>query len=254
MAEFCTEKIKEYLTVNVPEIIIKESIDSTNTYLKNNSHKYPENTVVIAKTQTSGRGRTGNSFFSPSGGLYMSVLIKPRLDLKNIGFITAFAAVAVCRAVSKVCGKKAEIKWVNDIYLDNKKICGILTESTPHQNIVLGIGLNIIPPKDDFPDEIKNKAGALFDFLPDENIKNIITAEILNSLFEVLYSDNSSLYIKEYKELSLLTNKTVIYKRNNEEYQGEVLGINDNLHLIVKNADKNTVTLSAGEIKIKDWE
>ena len=254
MAEFCEEKIREYLTVEIPKIILKESLDSTNTYLKSASDKFSKNTVVIAKTQTAGRGRTGNSFFSPSGGLYMSVLICPRSDLKNIGFITAFSAVAVCRAIYKVCGRQTKIKWVNDIYLGNKKICGILTESTPNQNIVLGIGLNITPPENGFPDEIKNKAGAWFDFSADENTKNILTAEILNSLIKIINDENYSLYINEYKILSLLTDKTIVYKRNNEAYQGEVIGIDDNLHLMVKRQDGNTVTLSAGEIKIKDWE
>ena len=185
----------------------------------------------------------------------MSVLIRPRSDLKSIGFITAFSAVAVCRAISKVCGMQTKIKWVNDIYLGDKKICGILTERAfGQEKIVLGIGLNITLPDGGFPDDIKNKAGALFDFLPDENIKNLLTSEILNSLFEILYNDNYSLYTDEYKNLSLLTDKTIIYKKNNEEHQGKVLGIDDKLHLTVKSQDENIITLSAGEIKIKDWE
>lgn len=256
MLNISENSIREHLIFPVPEIIILDSVDSTNNYLKKlTKNNIKSGTVVIAKNQTKGRGRTGNSFFSPDGGLYMSILLDSCL---NTEFLTALSGVALCRAIKKHTNFLPQIKWVNDIYIDRKKVCGILTEGTVSTdgslgNIILGIGLNILSPKGGFPKDIKNKADSLFKENMPLGTENKITAEILNCLFEIM-TDKSNKYIEEYKNLSLLTGKEIEYRKNNATHTGRVLSIDDSLKLIVERDDGEKDTISSGEIKILNWE
>ena len=148
------------------DIIEKDSVTSTNTELiemaKNGAK---EGTVLIASEQTAGKGRTGKSFYSPEGsGVYLSILLRPDFKPEDALFLTTIAAVATAKAIESVSDKEAKIKWVNDVYLDNKKVCGILTESALSSDMekldyaVVGIGINLCPPEGGFPDDIKNIA------------------------------------------------------------------------------------------------
>ncbi len=256
MLNISENALREHLIFPVPEIIILDSVDSTNNYLKNLAEKNIKNgTIVIARNQTNGRGRTGNRFFSPDGGLYMSILLDSYI---NTEFVTALSGVALCRAIKKHTGFSPKIKWVNDIYINKKKVCGILAEGTISpdgnlKNIILGIGLNILAPKDGFPEDIKNKAGALFKEDMPDSIENKITAEIINCIFEILTEKNDS-FIEEYKNLSLLTGKEIEYKKNNQVHTGQVVSIDDKLRLLVETPNGEKDTLSSGEIKILNWE
>lgn len=256
MLNISKNAIRKYLTFPVPEIIILDSVDSTNNYLKKlTEENIKDGTIVIAKNQTKGRGRTGNSFFSPDGGLYMSILFGSELNVESL---TALSGVSVCHAIEKCTELSPKIKWVNDIYIDRKKICGILAEGTVSpdgrlKNIILGIGLNILAPKDGFPEDIKDKAGALYDDTVPSDTENKITAEIINFLFEIL-AEKSDKYIEEYKKLSLLTGKEIEYRKNNQIFTGQVISIDDSLKLIVKKEDGKKDVLSSGEIKIIGWE
>ena len=131
------------------DILYLDTVDSTNEYLKRNADKLNKNTVVVARTQTNGKGRLGRHFQSDDGGLYMSVFLKPHLSPEQSLFITPAAAVAVAKAVENVCKKQTEIKWVNDVYINSKKVSGILAESKIDSNgnaleyVVLGIGINL---------------------------------------------------------------------------------------------------------------
>ena len=136
-----------------------QSTDSTNTRIRVLAEDgAPEGTVVVAAAQTAGRGRSGKSFLSPAGtGLYMSILLRPALTMGDSLLITTAAAVAVSRAIERVAGCEAKIKWVNDVYVDEKKVCGILTEGALDlengglRYAILGIGINICPPDGGFP-------------------------------------------------------------------------------------------------------
>ncbi|MBR6501944.1 MAG: biotin--[Clostridia bacterium] len=145
-----------------------KKIDSTNIYAKTlASEGYKDGTVVVAREQTAGKGRLGRTFFSKRGGLYFSVILRPYKSLNDTVFITTAAAVAAARAIEKVSGKKCEIKWVNDIYINNKKVCGILTEGaiTPDGSLdyaILGVGINLFAPKGGFPSNLP-LAGSVFD-------------------------------------------------------------------------------------------
>ena len=145
-----------------------ESLDSTNNYLKKLAAEgAAEGTVVIADEQTAGRGRMGRSFASVAGcGIYMSMLLRPADCTPDCAqSLTAVCAVAVCRAIEKVCGRAPGIKWINDLYLRGKKICGILCESSVKNGkvdyAVLGIGLNVTTRIEDFPEELRETAGSL---------------------------------------------------------------------------------------------
>lgn len=263
MSAIDEKAIREHLSAKIPAFIIKSSVASTNTYLKKLAQdKADEFTVVIAEEQTNGRGRTGNSFFSPAGGLYFSILIKERLKEERIAFITALSAVAAALAIEKLTNQKADIKWINDIYINKRKVCGILAEGCMYADnetadIILGIGVNICLNANDIPADLQKKAGALYcrkEAVP-PNFKNILCAEILNYLCDILTCEEKDSYIKKYKEkCSVLYGKKITYKKNNTEYSGTVFGIDERLHLIVSDDNGANQHLSSGEIKITGWE
>ena len=167
-----------------------KEISSTNQRMKQLAveKKFPHGSVVAAQLQTEGKGRKGRKFYSPKdSGLYLSILLYPRKTAQKSLEITAVAAVAVCKAVENCCGVSLGIKWVNDLYLENKKVCGILTEAVTDfetgdiEFVVVGIGLNLYEPTGGFPKELKEKAGAI---LPtgQKVDKNQLAGEIVNRL------------------------------------------------------------------------
>jgi len=211
--------------------------------------------VILAERQTAGKGRDNKSFFSPPGsGLYMSIILdSDKLGFNNLTAITAYAALCVCETIENICNLKPQIKWVNDIFLNGKKICGILTEAiTEFENtskIILGIGINITTKTKDFPKSLQNIAGSLYpdgespvtrDFLAAEIIKRILCEEKLNEkhLFE------------KYKRRLFMLNTTVTVIEGNDEYLAKVLDINDCGHLIIKTGQGAIKTLISGEIKV----
>lgn len=175
-----------------PDLIrIYDSTTSTNRLAKEfaiagASHA----TIVLAKEQTEGRGRREHSFYSPEGGLYMSILLKPS-HLKTLvpDEITTATGSAVCTAIEKLTGQKPRIKPINDLFIDDKKICGILTEAGTEfetgdvQWIVVGIGINFDSDIKAFPSDIRNSATSLFSPGQSSITKNQLAAEILNQLF-----------------------------------------------------------------------
>lgn len=244
------------------EIIIKDQVSSTNTVLKEMaSNSCESRTVLIAKSQTNGRGRTGNSFFSPKNGIYMSLLLKnDDLPKDNLFYITPAAACAVRRAIFKISQKNVLIKWVNDLYLNEKKICGILAETSlcgqkrDERYCVLGIGLNVFLPDGGFPKDLKT-AGSIFE--KDEKFSNDfaskICAEILNNIFEILNSSPKNL-IDEYKKYSFLKNKELECEINGKKIKGKYFDINSDFSLVIKTDDNGFLTLSSGEVKIANWK
>ena len=168
------------------EIIIYDVVGSTNDVAKDMAKAgCAHGTSVIADKQTQGRGRYGKSFVSAEGvGIYMSVVLNA--DIIGCGDplnITMHAAVAVCESIEKVCQKNPRIKWINDVFLDAKKICGILVETIDCENWVVGIGINFYAQ--DFKDGLEDIAGTLFEELPHESIdRNILIAHIIKGLHE----------------------------------------------------------------------
>jgi len=249
--------IRNYLYDNSFTFHILDTVDSTSTFLRELYENGARNkTVAIANEQTNGRGRKGKKFFSPAdAGIYMSVLIKPDFPLDKPAIITTSAAVSVCRAIKKVLNIQPQIKWVNDIYIDNKKVCGILTESiTSFQNpkkkaIILGIGINIFKPNIDYPPEILDIAAPIIkDDCIIEGVKERLVAEILNEFSVVLYSDRTQIY-SEYKKMLFLIGKK-IRVLSLEDYDAEVLDLAKDYSLIIKKENGDIINLFSGEISI----
>lgn len=248
------EKIKAYANRDYL-ITIAESVTSTNTILKEQARQgAPHGSVLIAKEQLCGRGRLGRSFYSPkNSGLYMSALLKSSVKTEFSQFITPAAAVAVARGLKLSGLKNPGIKWVNDIFNDGKKICGILTEtefskaSNSPDFFVVGIGINL--NTQDFPDDIKKIAGAAFNNA-DFN-SNKLCADILDNLFDLCENLNPSDFIDEYRSLSILSNRDVTLIRCNEKIPAHILGIDDSFRLIAKLSNNEVLHISTGEVSIK---
>ena len=161
------EDVRKYLTAEGLDVRVYRSISSTNTVLKTMAEEgAPEGRCLIAGEQTAGRGRRGRSFYSPpDSGIYLSGLLRPALQAVDATSITACAAVAVAETIESLAPVKAEIKWVNDIYVDRRKVCGILTEASLDcesgqvNYLIVGIGINTRVPASDFPEELRSIAG-----------------------------------------------------------------------------------------------
>lgn len=216
-------------------------LPSTNNYARENIDKLTLPCVIIANMQTAGRGRRGNSFYSPAGtGLYMTAVFEAPDDCS---LLTPLAAVAVCKVLESK-GFEPKIKWVNDIFIDNKKICGILTEIFNYKGssiIALGIGINITTTN--FPDELDCASS-----LGKDIDKDSLAKEITETILEL--TDNKSI-TDEYSERLFIIGKRINYKKNNIEYTATVKGINEVCNLIVTLADGSEDILSSGEISIK---
>lgn len=244
--------------LNIPlKTVFLQSCDSTNNYCKLLSKESNEDLLVIALSQTAGKGRLGRSFYSPKkSGIYMSVLLHPSFSAEQCTLITTAAAVAASIAIDRISGKNSLIKWVNDIYLDGKKVCGILTEAgftgsgAVLDYAVLGIGINLFDPPDGFPEDIKNKAGSVLGRkTPCDSIKAEFINTFIGLFLDIYHTLPHTSYMEDYRNRSLLCGKTVSFIRDGKEYYGKVQDINDKAELTVE-TQEGTVTLFAGEVSI----
>lgn len=249
--------LEQYLNQKL-NITIFNELDSTNNYLKKlGSQGKKETTLVIAESQTGGRGRMGRSFYSPNGtGVYFSLLLHPEIPVEKALNLTVMAAVAVAESVMKYSNGDVKIKWVNDVYIDNKKVCGILTEGAVNpitktlDYAVVGIGINVIAPENDFPDDIKNIATAILPGKTEEDIKEKIVAEVVNKFFD-MYNGKDNDFVKRYKEYSYLTGKEINIISGEKTRPATALGITDDCHLLVKNENGETEEISSGDVSVR---
>ncbi|MCQ2431321.1 MAG: biotin--[acetyl-CoA-carboxylase] ligase [Clostridia bacterium] len=257
-------RIQKHLTKEAAETFtlrVEDALPSTNTVLKQMAGEgAPGGIVLIAREQTAGKGRLGRSFLSPAGsGLYMSLLLRPTLPVDQALRITTAAAVAVSEAIEQVRpGSAAKIKWVNDIYMNERKVCGILTEAGMDLETgllayaVLGIGINLLPPPGGFPPEIADIAGSVF--APDggEADGNLLAAEILNRLARMLCDPCSADLLERYRGRSLLDGREILVRRctmgDSTEIPAVALGIDENAGLRVRYPDGTEESLSSGEV------
>lgn len=236
-------------------IDLLESVDSTNTEAKRRiASGLTTPLLLLAKTQTAGRGRLGRRFCSPHGaGLYMSMVLHPNCAPKEALSITSAAAVAVCEAIEALTPLCPEIKWVNDVYLSGKKVCGILTEGVTDpvsgrlKSVVVGIGINCTPAA--FPDEVAAIAtslegeGAMVD-------PNRLAAMVCERLL-VLYKElPRKTWLSGYRSRSWLDGKTVIYFMDGCACEGVVLGIDEDGALLLSTPE-GEVALSSGEVTVR---
>ena len=253
------------------------TIESTNSYAKEMaSNGCVEGTVVIADSQTSGRGRLGREWHSPGGkGIWMSVVLRPIIDPEDVQIITLAASVAVAKVLERVCGIKVGIKWPNDIVVEGKKLCGILTEMSSEVGsvdfIVLGIGINVNHDQKDFPVELKDLATSVKLHLcrqdMDESMKSnceiIDRAPIIREFlmeFERIYLNlndekeyNSAAMdiITQWKKYSATLGKKVKVMMRNIEYLGEAVDITSDGRLVVKCDDGEIKEILSGEVSVR---
>lgn len=252
------EIVEEYLKTKNLDIHTYESIGSTNTELKLWAQRdFKEGTVIIAEQQKQGRGRLGRSFSSPSKtGLYVSILLRPKFSVSDALFITTATAVAVSRLIENHLDEDVKIKWVNDIYMNNKKVCGILTEAAANfetgllDYAIVGIGLNLLMPENGFDEEIKDIAGHIFDKLP-EGGRAKIAAELVDNFFEIYSEFPRKDFMDEYRSKSYLDGKEVTMSVGNKMLKGIVLEVNENAEIVVKLENGEIREFSAGEALLK---
>ena len=252
--------IKQHLKNPHLDISVFSSVTSTNTILKEMAEQgAKEGTVIIAEEQTAGRGRTGKQFYSPKGtGIYISILLRPDIPAEESLFLTTSAAVAKARAIEDVSDKRALIKWVNDIYLEDKKTCGILTEGAFNVETgkldyaIVGIGINVCIPDGGFPDNIKDIATAIFDKQTDSiNKRSILIANLLDYFMEYYKDFKSKSYVKEYIERSMIIGKTITVIEGSKTSVAKAIDIDKNCRLKVQFEDGTTKWLSSGEVSTK---
>lgn len=241
------------------ELTVLQVSNSTNTLAREKAMAgVAEGYTVIANGQTNGRGRSGRTFYSPQDtGIYMSLVLRPHYEFsQQAAKLTTMAAVAVCEAIEAVSGQKAQIKWVNDIYIKEKKVCGILTEASfgledgSLEYVVLGIGINAYLPEDGFPDEIEDIAGAVFDGEQNDG-KNHLAAEFLNRFMTYYAAPQESDYVDHYRSRSLVIGREIQVLSPKGSRKAVALDIDKDCHLIVEYEDGKVESLYSGEISIK---
>ena len=241
------------------EVLYFDTIDSTNTKAQELAEKgYPSGTLVVADKQESGKGRRGRSWVSPSGtGIFMTLMIKPDINPNNASMLTLVAALAVAKAITSVTGEEALIKWPNDIVVNGKKVCGILTEMNAQfdyiNHIVVGIGINV--HNESFPEEISQMASSLMIEAGGKRFHRApIIAETM-SYFEQYYdtflkTQDLSALVREYDELLVNRNKSVRVLDPKEPFDGKAMGITPKGELIVDTWESRKL-VSSGEVSVR---
>lgn len=243
-------------------IEVYKTVDSTNTQLKRRAIDGGEHGfVLLAEEQTNGKGRLGRSFYSPSGtGIYMSILLRPEFSGSDTVLVTTAAAVAVCRAISGVMGVETQIKWVNDVYFGEKKICGILTEAISDcetgrvGSVIVGIGINY--RTEDFPEEIKDRAGSVG--AKSRVPRNCVAAAVVNEFFKIYEHLMEREFMDEYRMRSNVLGKEVRFLEKGVWYTADAVDLDADGGLVVEygggEGERVRRTLHTGEITLRVWE
>ncbi len=241
------------------KIEVFQTVSSTNSLARDRAAAgCTDELVIVSNEQTAGRGRLGRSVFTPGGtALYISLLLRPKdFTAGQATRITTMAAVAMCRAIEAVSEEKALIKWVNDIFLQGRKVCGILTEGSFNMETgmldyaVLGLGVNVYPPENGFPKEIENTAGTVFKERKND-AKNKLCAEFIKHFFEIYKNTDTTDYVDEYIRRSFVIGKEVSVLCAGETRTALVTGIDRDCRLMVKYPDGQSDVFNSGEISLR---
>lgn len=237
------EKIKKQTEIN--KVIFKREVTSTNDEILN--HKQ-DDTLMVAFTQSKGKGRYGRSFFSPENGLYFSYLVNEEMTFQQSQFITPIMGVVVSYAIDEVFGVNTSIKWVNDVLLDGKKICGILTECKVEKNvcldIVVGVGINVY--ESDFPNDIKDTAGFITEKNDSDKREELVIKIMQN--FKSFWSGDRDKLIEKYRKKATFIGNEIKVHKNGDYVNATAMNINDDFSLKVKYNDGTIEDLNIGEI------
>lgn len=243
------------------ELVCLDTIDSTNTECKRRAMSgAPDGLVITADEQTSGRGRRGRSFQSPKGcGLYISALLRPKLEPSQVSDFTAWVAVAVCDGIEAACGVRPKIKWTNDIVLGGKKLAGILTEigleseSNALEYLVTGIGINVNHRPEDFEEGIRGIATSLAIELGHEVRLTQLAAQVIRALDRAYagFPENKAEYLARYRADCLTPGNQVQIMTPMSRRPARALEIDEEFRLVVEFEDGSIQALSAGEVSVR---
>lgn len=245
-------------TVKALQIEVVDRLPGTNAALRSRADAGArEGLVLIAQAQSAGRGRGGHSFYSPPGGLYMSILLRPEIGARQAVGLTAMAAVAAARAAERLCGVPITIKWVNDLWKNGKKVCGILTEGALDletgglQYAIVGIGVNCFPPAGGFPEDLP-EAGSVFTERP-QGIegRSQLAGAILNHFFEFYPNLAQRPFFEDYRKRSLVLGKEITVLEGTQTRTALALDLDQDFSLRVREADGTERTLSSGEVRVR---
>lgn len=235
-------------------VTINEKSESTQLDAKNNMEFDKQSHLYLAPSQEKAKGRFGRQFFaSKQGGIYMSLHLKPNVPFEEIKPYTLMVASSIVKAISRLTGIETDIKWVNDIYYNGKKIAGILTEAISSvetgliTDVIIGVGINFYIT--DFPKAISQKAGSLFSSQP-----TITRNELITEIWKLFLTIPEKDLVKVYKEKSLVLNKQVTFSENDIEFSGLAIDITNQGHLLVKLDNGQEKLLRSGEISLSSWE
>ena len=279
--EITSSTNKGYLLTNCPDLLSKgsisallpdtrvenlyyfDSVNSTNNVLKDlASDGAISGTVVVADHQTGGKGRRGRTFASPSGvGIYLSYLFKPESGFDRISNLTSWTAIAVADAIRNAYGLDSRIKWVNDLLMNRKKICGILTEVSVEgesgfiDTCIIGIGINV--NESEFPSELSGIATSIsLENGGRKFIRAKLASEIIKSM-DILSADwpDSTYYLDRYRDLNITTGSRItafpLMAENGQGRTGKAISINDDFSLRVEFADGSVEDLKSGEVSVR---
>ena len=245
------KEIEAYLGDLPVALRVYDTIDSTNTEAKRyamSGGAVP--CAFLAETQTAGRGRMGRSFYSPDGtGIYLSLLLGAERRFDPVGVTTA-AAVAVRRGIETVCGIETEIKWVNDLYYQGKKVCGILAESFFADDVryfVVGVGINLYTS--DFPEELRQIAGGLLS--EEKGLRGRLASEVIRNLYELTHRRDREEIMADYRAHSMVLGRQITYVENGRVREGVATAIDENGRLTVHLPDGTPAILASGEISLR---
>ena len=254
------EGVKRYLRSKQIEVRVYRSLTSTNTVLKDLANQgAAEGLALIAGEQTAGRGRMGRSFYSPPDtGLYMSLLLRPERSAAEATRLTACAAVAVAQAIEELSGLDAQIKWVNDILIGGRKVCGILSEASVDcesgqmRYVIVGVGINIRPPAADFPEELRETAGAVFSQSRTPELRCRLAAAVLDRLMDLYRDPDGESCFAEYKKRSVVLGQPVLLLSPGREIiPATVLDLERDYSLRVRYEDGSLHRINAGELSLR---
>lgn len=253
------DSIKKYITSGA-DIVFFESVGSTNNVLKELAAQgAPEGTVVVSRMQTGGKGTKGRSFYSPAEcGIYLSILVRPE-NRNDIDFLTPEAALAVVSAIEKITGKRASVKWVNDVVLNGKKICGILAESLYREGssfpeyAVVGIGINVFEPSCGFPEEIKDIAGAVLPFMTEDadTVRSRLAGATVDFFLDRYREKDKKKIAALYKDDLFMLGKRIRVTKSDGTFEATALDIDDRCRLKVRYCDGREEYLFSGEVSLK---
>ncbi len=243
------------------KLLCLETVDSTNTECKRRAMAgEAEGLVVVADEQTGGRGRLGRSFQSPKGqGLYLSALLRPRLEPGQVADFTAWVAVAVCDGIEAACGVRPRIKWTNDIILGGKKLVGILTElgleseSNALEYLIPGIGVNVNQAPEDFSPEIRDMATSLAQELGRPVRRSDLAVQIILALDRMYagFPENKAEYLEKYRADCLTPGNQVQLITPVSRQEAYAVAVDDDFRLVVELPDGTRKALSAGEVSVR---